>query len=599
MEKVKNILDKDIQVIKGLIGGLEAEFFQIQERTKEREEKIRLLYDSLESVSLKAQVLQEINEMLGLDLDPDDLLSLIMDSVLKIMRTDAGSLLLLDREKNRLVFKITKGPKAEGVKSLDIPLDEGIAGWVVRENEPLIVPNPMDDRRFMREIAEEIGYLPYNILCVPLKIKREVIGAIEVINTIGKEEFTKDDQELLMAIGNQIAILIENSRLFHDLIRKVSEKTVLTEVAKTVNSSLSLDEVLGISMKLTSQIMRAEASSILLLDEEKKELVFRIALGKKGEDIKEVRIPLGEGIAGWVAKTEEPLVVSDVKKDDRFFKKADEISGFITRDIICVPLKIRDRIIGVAEAVNRIGGTFTEDDIELFEAIAFQIAISLENASLYKDLEDLFFQVITSLVATIDTKDPYTHGHSQRVMEYSLAIGREMKLSFDEMRNLKLSALLHDIGKIGVDEAILRKPAKLTEDEFSEVKKHPGTGAYIIEHIKRLKDISINVKHHHERFEGGGYPSGIKGKEIPISARIIAVSDAFDAITSDRPYRKGQDPEIAIAEIERCKETQFDPECVSCFIKAYREGKIKKKEEIKLAFLNYSPNEKIDTNPLT
>lgn len=577
-------MEKDIRVLRGLIAGLESDLSLIQERSKEREERVKNVYSSLESISLKAEILQEINEMLGLDIDSDDLLSLIMDSVLRVMRTDAGSILLLDKSGTKLIFKIAKGVKADEVKKFDVALGEGIAGWVASENEPVIVPNPMEDKRFKREMAEEIGYLPYNILCVPLRSKKKVIGVVEVINTLGKEHFTKDDCELLVSISNQIAILIENSSLFHDLVRRVSEKTVLTEVSKTVNSSLALDKVLETSMKLVAQIMRAEASSLMLLDSEKKELVFKVALGKKGEWVKEIRIPLGVGIAGCVAETGESLIIEDASKDSRFFKSADEKSGFQTRSMICVPLKIKNKIIGVAEAINKIGGTFGDEDIELFEAIALQIAIALENASLYKDLEDLFIETVISLAATIDAKDPYTHGHSQRVMEYSLAIGKEMNLSNDEIKDLKLSALLHDIGKIGINENILTKPAKLTDEEFSEIKKHPGTGAGIIEHIKKLKDISPGIKYHHERFEGGGYPDGIKGENIPFFARIIAVADTYDAMTSDRPYRKGLDPEIALAEVEKCKGTQFDEKCADAFIKVYRDGKIEKKEDIKLAF---------------
>jgi len=580
----KTILEKDIRVLKSLIAGLEAELSQIQERSKEREERVKSVYSSLESLSLKAEVLQEINEMLGLSIDVDDLLSLIMDSVLRLMETDAGSILLLDKTGKRLIFKIAKGVKADEVKKFDVAVGEGIAGWVAEHNEPLIVPNPLEDKRFKREIAEEIGYLPYNILCVPLRSKRKLIGVIELINTLGREAFTIDDCELLLSISNQIAIVIENASLFHDLIRRVSEKTVITEVARTVNSSLSLDKVLETSMRLVTQIMRAEASSLMLLDEEKKELVFKVALGKKGEEVKEIRIPVGCGIAGYVAERGEPLIVPDVTKDPRFFKAADEKSGFITRSIICVPLKIKDRLIGVCEAINRVGGTFENDDIELFEAISLQIAIALENASLYKELEDLFISIVISLTATIDAKDPYTHGHSQRVMEYSLAIGKKMGLSDSEIKDLKLSALLHDIGKIGIDESILRKPAKLTDEEFKEVKKHPQTGAAIIEHIKKLKSLSPSIKHHHERFEGGGYPDGLSKEGIPLFSRIIAVADTFDAMTSDRPYRKGLDPDIAIAEIERCKGTQFDERCADAFISSWKEGLIKPKNDIKLAF---------------
>jgi HD-GYP domain-containing protein (c-di-GMP phosphodiesterase class II) len=138
--------------------------------------------------------------------------------------------------------------------------------------------------------------------------------------------------------------------------------------------------------------------------------------------------------------------------------------------------------------------------------------------------------------------------------------------------------LLHDIGKIGIDERILRKPGRLTEEEFSKIKAHPAMGADIVSHIKQLASISSGIKHHHERFDGRGYPEALKGAEIPLSARIIAVCDTFDAMTSDRPYRKGLDPEVAIGEIERFSGSQFDAKCAEAFVRAYRKGRIKVKK---------------------
>ncbi|MBU1599171.1 GAF domain-containing protein [bacterium] len=575
MVKPKTIFSEEIKAIRKIALSLEEDLSNVQKRSREREGRVRLLYGCLEKVSLKAEVLQEISDLVGLDLEADEVLSLIMDSILKLMKTDAGSILLLDKSGERLTFKIAKGDKATEVKKFDIKVGEGIAGWVAQNNQSVIAPHPKKDKRFKRDIAEKIGYIPYNILCAPLVLRKRVIGVVELINTLEKKCFTKDDEDLLVSINNQIAIVIENANLFSALVRKMSEKTVLSEVSKTVNSTISLDNVLDLSMRLVKQVMRVEASSLLLLDKDKNELVFQVALGKKGEAIKEIRVPIGKGVAGWVAETGEPLYIKDVDGDERFFKEADKLSGFITKSIICVPLKVKDRLIGVAQAINPIGGQeVSQDDIELFSTIGSQMAIALENASLYKDLEELFFSTISTLVATIDAKDPYTHGHSQRVMEYSVAVAEELGQSKEEIKGVKLSSLLHDIGKIGVDEKILRKTGRLTDDEFSVIKTHPGLGADIVSHIKQLMAVSPGIRHHHERYDGQGYPAGLAANMIPLSARIIAVADTYDAMTSDRPYRQGLETKVALAEIEKFSGIQFDRTCADAFLQAHKKGRI-------------------------
>ncbi|MBU1262895.1 GAF domain-containing protein [bacterium] len=575
MVKPKTIFSEEIKAIRKIALSLEEDLSNVQKRSREREGRVRLLYGCLEKVSLKAEVLQEISDLVGLDLEADEVLSLIMDSILKLMKTDAGSILLLDKSGERLTFKIAKGDKATEVKKFDIKVGEGIAGWVAQNNQSVIAPHPKKDKRFKRDIAEKIGYIPYNILCAPLVLRKRVIGVVELINTLEKKCFTKDDEDLLVSINNQIAIVIENANLFSALVRKMSEKTVLSEVSKTVNSTISLDNVLDLSMRLVKQVMRVEASSLLLLDKDKNELVFQVALGKKGEAIKEIRVPIGKGVAGWVAETGEPLYIKDVDGDERFFKEADKLSGFITKSIICVPLKVKDRLIGVAQAINPIGGQeVSQDDIELFSTIGSQMAIALENASLYKDLEELFFSTVSTLVATIDAKDPYTHGHSQRVMEYSVAVAEELGQSKEEIKGVKLSSLLHDIGKIGVDEKILRKTGRLTDDEFSVIKTHPGLGADIVSHIKQLMAVSPGIRHHHERYDGQGYPAGLAANMIPLSARIIAVADTYDAMTSDRPYRQGLETKVALAEIEKFSGIQFDRTCADAFLQAHKKGRI-------------------------
>ena len=348
----------------------------------------------------------------------------------------------------------------------------------------------------------------------------------------------------------------------------------LTVLSRILNSTLEHRSVRRRAMQAATELMKAEVGSLLLIDEETNRLYFEVALGDKEETVKTFHLEMGEGIAGWVAQHGDPLIVHDAQNDPRFFSEVDKKSEFTTRDVICVPVKVKDKTIGVLEAINKLGGgSFSEDDLTIFQSLADQVAVALDNARLLEEIESLFFQTAESLADAIEKRDPYTGGHTKRVTTYSIAMGEQLNLDPDEMRRLKLAAILHDIGKIGVEDIILRKEDKLTEEEYDQMKKHTLMGAEIIGHIKQLRGIIPGLKYHHEKVDGKGYPEGLADGSIPLIAKIVAVADTFDAMTSDRPYRKALGKEEAFSELRRCVGTQFDRELVDSFIKACEAGK--------------------------
>lgn len=366
---------------------------------------------------------------------------------------------------------------------------------------------------------------------------------------------------------NDEKILQEKISLLED---KLNIRERLIHALELVNTTLDLNTVLEMLMTIANQLIDTEASSILLMDEEKGQLYFTAATGTKKDEIKKIYLAKGEGIAGWVAEHGQPLHIADVSKDKRFSKKSDRTTGFITRSILAVPLKIEDKLIGVVEVVNKKKGEkFTSEDIELLQTLSTTGALAIQKARLYQDLSDLFISAVRAIADAIEAKDPYTRGHCERMRHFSLMIAEELNLSEKEKRNVELSALLHDVGKIGVPERILLKDGKLTQEEFEEIKKHPVIGAEILAEIKQLKEVIPGVKYHHERYDGKGYPEGLNGENIPLIARIMAVTDAYDAMTSDRPYRKGLSKEIADKELVRLKGQQFDPKCVDAFLQNY------------------------------
>ena len=263
---------------------------------------------------------------------------------------------------------------------------------------------------------------------------------------------------------------------------------------------------------------------------------------------------------------------------------------------LCIPLYYKKSLIGVLILGDKLSKErFSRQEIGFFMTLANDAAMAIANAQLIQSLQDrideikelymrehrVFIHTAIALATAIDARDPYTHGHTERVTGYCLAVAEELAeipeaqayKNFKE--TLHISALLHDVGKIGIPDAVLNKTARLTKKEFEKIKEHAVIGAAILTPIKELHAVAKEVKYHQERYDGKGYPESLKGNEIPLVARIIAVCDTFDAITSDRPYRERKMPEIAIQEIRDGSGTQFDPIVVSAFLLAYEKGKIK------------------------
>lgn len=358
-----------------------------------------------------------------------------------------------------------------------------------------------------------------------------------------------------------------------ELVRlRMEEMVALLEVGRVVSSTLDLRELLTKIMSTATKVMRCETSTVYLVDDHTNELYFHIVSGDPsvGAKLQEIRLPLGTGLAGWCAQNNKTVIVPDTEKDPRFFKGADKKSGFVTRSMICVPMRLKDRVVGVLQVLNRTGEIpFNDHDLETLENVANQAVSAIENARLYENIQKVYLSTIEVLATAIDAKDPYTQGHSRRVTQYSVAIAEEMNLTTKEIENIRYAGLLHDVGKIGIKDSIIRKPGRLTDEEYAIIKMHPAIGAKILRPVDFLADKIPGVLHHHEYFDGRGYPDHLTGQTIPLAGRIICVADAFDAMTTNRPYRKGLSVNTAVGELKKFSGKQFDPECVEAFLKAF------------------------------
>ena len=245
------------------------------------------------------------------------------------------------------------------------------------------------------------------------------------------------------------------------------------------------------------------------------------------------------------------------------------------RSVMCAPMRTTDEILGVLYVDSQMAREFSEAELELLAAIGNQAGIALHRAKLMAEVERLFLDVMKAIASIIDAKDGYTHKHSERVAAFGVRLARHLGFDADSRAVVELSGLLHDVGKIGVPDAILNKPGKLTDAEFKEMRLHPLHGARILSNIQSQKVVSLlpGVKYHHERWDGKGYPEGLKGEEIPLLGRVLGVADFLDALTSDRSYRKGLPLEEALQMVKDLEGQAFDPVVVKAARRTAREGR--------------------------
>ena len=393
-------------------------------------------------------------------------------------------------------------------------------------------------------------------------------------------------------------------------------QSFLENASRTMIRFKKPEHLIKMIVRTIDEQLKVTHTAVLLYKEEKKSYILIDSKGSEG-----LKIPVG-----FIKLTvDNPLISAFSVKQNYLLSETgilryeDVITGLRNRDILerqselydklllikkqmdlikaalCVPCYFKRDLLGILILGEKVSGEgFSRDEMGFFVTLANDAAMAIANAQLIGNLQSkieeikelylrehrIFIHTAIALAAAIDARDTYTHGHTERVTNHCLAISKELEgvpevANYKNFREtLQIAALLHDIGKIGIPDHILNKHGRLTPEEFEEIKKHSVVGATILHPIKELGDVAREVRHHQECYDGSGYPDGLKANQIPLIARIIAVADAFDAIITNRPYRKKKNTEEAIQELKRCSGTQFDPIVVSAFLLAYEKGNI-------------------------
>ena len=413
---------------------------------------------------------------------------------------------------------------------------------------------------FNIEVRNQIGVL--------LTTRGKLIGEINIINKIGKENFTSADLNFISTLANHIAIAIQNTQLYEQRNRTSERQKLLNHISSHLHQTLDIDEVIPRIFMDVNKAINAEAQSIWLVNEKEGIIKCRFATGPSAEKLRGFSVPLdAPSIVGTSVSKQESIIIKDVKNDPRHANVVDELTGFITRSLMTVPLVLEDRSIGAIQAVNkRDGQLFSQDDLDLFRSIADSAVLAVNNAQLVADLQNSYDLTLDALSAALDLRDHETEGHSRRVVEYTNRLAEQMGLDKEAIKTICRGALIHDIGKIGVPDAILLKPGELTEEERKIIERHPQAGYDMLAGIPYLQEEIKIVICHQEKWDGTGYPFGLRGDGIVLGARLFMIADTFDALTSDRPYRQARPYEAARTIIEDESGKQFDPQAVATFL---------------------------------
>ncbi|PLX96105.1 MAG: hypothetical protein C0621_02440 [Desulfuromonas sp.] len=390
----------------------------------------------------------------------------------------------------------------------------------------------------------------------------ERLKEIEYLN-ITLEERIEEIEEANYKITDLASDLEDKNTTLEQAVERLS---ALYKMGLAINSTMDLDRLFNLLLRKAMDTLHARIGYILLGNHESGGLTVGCALGLSDNVDLGVRIPIKPGgVSHWVIENRQPLLIQNIE-ESRDFSRVSRL-GFSRETVICAPLIIKDEVVGTISMANKGDGSpFTLEDLELLSTIAAQASVSIKNARLYEEQQTTYLNTVQALVSAIEASDAYTRGHSERVTRYSLSLAKALGLSGEAFKRLEQAAILHDIGKIGIDVSLLHKEGKLSHDDIEVLHQHPLIGVRILEPIHFLHEVREIIAQHHERFDGLGYPNAIAGADILLEARILAVADTYDAMTSNRPYRKALPHEIAVQEIKDHSGTQFDPAVVAAFL---------------------------------
>ncbi|HZD55662.1 MAG TPA: HD domain-containing phosphohydrolase, partial [Anaerolineales bacterium] len=496
----------------------------------------------------------------------DEMLPVILEQAMDLLHAGGAAMAMIDPLSGETVVELGVGVWAS-ITGMRLPANDGLSGRVMATREPFCCADVRNEAGISRRA---IVRGMYAVAAVPLIARERTIGVLWIVRS---NEISPDEIRIMAAIADISANGIHRATLYEQTEGRMQRLDALRSIDLAISSSLDLRVTLNVLLEQVLSLLNVHAADVLLLNPQTQVLTYRAGCGFRTGVMSRAQMRLGDGHAGQAA-LERQIVRSNLTNDSGSMARAQFLAGEGFVSYCGVPLLAKGQVKGVLEVFHRSELSYSPEWLEFLETLAGQAAIAIDSAELFEAQDRTHHELVIAYDATIEgwaraleMRDVETEGHSRRVTEMSLRLASAMGLGEAELVHVQRGALLHDIGKMGIPDEILRKQGPLTEEEWEIMHQHPVHAYNLLAPITFLRPALEIPYCHHERWDGSGYPRGLKGEQIPLPARIFAIVDVWDALLSERPYRPAWPESKALAHIKEQAGAHFDPRVVDAFLK--------------------------------
>ena len=524
---------------------------------EDKDRRLQMM-ETINGISTSLRVAHKVN----------DILPVLLEKTTAMVNAIMGSIWLYDPADNVLHKVVSSGvPLAKS----QIDPNVGMVGRVFSTGQPEYAPDWIEVFPYNAASNSRLSSKT-SVALIPIRTTHSVVGVL-VLGFQSPFMLTEDQKQMMTTIAEMAGNAIHRMHLHEQIIGQLKRLNALHQIDLAITSSLDLRYTLQILLDQLISQLGVDAACALTYNAHEHTLEYAASRGFTTNALHNTHLPIGQGYAGLAAKEQRTIYIVDLNNHTTDYLRSPSFSaeGFVT--YYAVPLVVRSQIKGVLEVFHRSRLEKDSEWLDFMEALASQAAIAIENASLYNDLQKSNVELNLAYNATLegwsralDLRDADTEGHTQRVTEITMKLARAIGISEMDIVHIRWGALLHDIGKLGVPDQILLKPDPLTDEEWIIMRRHPTYAYNLLSPIAYLAPALEIPYSHHEKWDGSGYPLGLRGQEIPLSARIFSVVDVWDALRSDRPYRKGWSEEKVRGYLQEQAGEHFDPRIVDAFL---------------------------------
>ena len=531
---------------------------------------------AIEKYAQHLETLNTVTAVLSTSLELEQVLALILSEIKQVLPFDSGAVFL--SEKGELRVAAVYGIKSSMIGQV-FSVEDELFQKIKQTSKALIVDTISADPRFRN--WGQSGKLE-SWMGVPLIIRDSLIGFM-TFDSLQPNAYSIEQAELALSFAAQAAQAIENARQFRDTQHRASQLASLHKIDQAITSSFDISFTLDLLLKHLLEQMQVDAAAVLGYKIHLQTLSFSQGKGFYTTALQQTDLRLGNGLAGKVALGQRPIFIPDLtESSEAAFSESPEFEKEGFHAYYGIPLIVKGELVGVLEIFHRSPLDLDSEEMDFLNVLAGQAAIAMDNSNLFKEIQNSNTKLVQAYDATIEgwaraleLRDMETEGHSRRVVKTTMDLAKILDLREGDLVDIRRGALLHDIGKMGIPDVILQKPGKLSAEEWKIMQLHPVYAYDWLSPIDYLRPALDIPHYHHEKWDGTGYPDGLKGERIPLSARIFAIVDVWDALCSDRPYRKAWSEEKALTHIRAESGKHFDPRIVEAFMKVVAEGRLK------------------------